>query len=66
MIWVGMPAVRGTKSTSGMSYLDELDRVLAEKAGIVFVDIRDGFVDEQGVTRNRAPTSKDKRGGGDL
>src|SRR5271169_1086304 len=29
-LWVGMPAVRGTKSTSDMSYLDELYRARAE------------------------------------
>ncbi len=47
MLWVGLPAVRGTKSTSDMSYLDELYRARAEKAGIIYVDIWDGFVDEQ-------------------
>ena len=31
-----------------MSYLDELYRAHAEKAGIIYVDIWDGFVDEQG------------------
>ena len=31
-----------------MSYLDELYRARAEKAGIVYVDIWDGFVDENG------------------
>ncbi len=48
IVWVGLPAIRGTKSTSDMSYLDELYRARAEKAGIVYVDIWDGFVDEQG------------------
>ena len=48
VLWVGLPAVRGTKSTSDMSYLDELYRERAEKAGITYVDIWDGFVDEQG------------------
>lgn len=48
VLWVGLPAVRGTRSTSDMSYLDELYRARAEKAGIVYVDIWDGFVDEQG------------------
>jgi hypothetical protein len=55
VIWVGMPAVRGTKSTSDMSYLDELYRARAEKAGIVFVDIWDGFVDEQGRYAQQGP-----------
>src|SRR5215469_6228130 len=48
VIWVGLPAIRGTKATIDMSYLDELYRERAEKAGIVYVDIWDGFVDEDG------------------
>jgi uncharacterized protein len=48
VIWVGLPAIRGTKSTNDMSYLDELYREHAERAGIVYVDIWDGFVDDQG------------------
>jgi hypothetical protein len=48
ILWVGMPAIRGTKSTSDMAYLDEIYRERAEKAGIAYVDIWDGFVDDQG------------------
>jgi uncharacterized protein len=48
IVWVGLPAIRGPKSSSDMSYLDELYRGRAEKAGIVYVDIWDGFVDDQG------------------
>jgi len=48
VIWVGLPAIRGTKSTSDLSYLDELYRGRAERSGIVYVDIWDGFVDDQG------------------
>jgi len=48
VLWVGLPAIRGPKSTSDMSYLDELYRERAEKAGIVYVDIWDGFIDESG------------------
>jgi hypothetical protein len=48
ILWVGLPAVRGTKSTNDMAYLDEIYRERAEKAGIAFVDIWDGFVDDQG------------------
>ena len=55
VFWVGMPAVRGTKSTSDMSYLDELYRARAEKAGITYVDIWDGFVDEQGRYTQQGP-----------
>ncbi len=55
VFWVGMPAVRGTKSTTDMSYLDELYRARAEKAGITYVDIWDGFVDEQGHYTQQGP-----------
>jgi uncharacterized protein len=48
ILWVGLPPIRGTKATSDMSYLDELYRERAEKGGIVYVDIWDGFVDDQG------------------
>jgi hypothetical protein len=48
VLWVGLPALRGTKSTSDMAYLDEIYRERAEKAGIIYVDIWDGFVDDQG------------------
>jgi hypothetical protein len=48
VLWVGLPAIRGTKSITDMAYLDELYRERAEKAGIVYVDIWDGFVDDQG------------------
>ena len=48
VLWVGLPALRGQKSTSDMAYLDELYRERAERAGIIYVDIWDGFVDDQG------------------
>jgi uncharacterized protein len=48
IVWVGLPAIRGAKSTGEMSYLDELYRERAEKAGIAYVDAWDGFVDDQG------------------
>jgi len=48
VLWIGLPAIRGTKSITDMAYLDELYRERAEKAGIIYVDIWDGFVDEQG------------------
>jgi uncharacterized protein len=55
VLWVGLPSIRGAKSTSDMSYLDELYRARAEKAGIVYVDIWDGFVDEQGHYAQQGP-----------
>src|SRR5580658_173872 len=55
VLWVGLPAVYGTKSTSDMSYLDEIFRARAERAGIVYVDIWDGFVDESGRYVTQGP-----------
>jgi uncharacterized protein len=48
VLWVGLPAVRGPRSTADMGYLDDLYHAAADKAGIHYVDIWDGFVDENG------------------
>jgi hypothetical protein len=53
--WVGLPALRGAKSTSDISYLNELYRARAERAGITFVDVWDGFVDESGKFTTQGP-----------
>src|SRR5215469_9897398 len=55
VIWVGLPSQRGTKATEDSSYLNELYRSRAEKAGIVYVDIWDGFVDEEGKFSPQGP-----------
>jgi len=55
VFWVGLPAIRGAKSTSDMNYLDELYRASAEKAGITYIDIWDGFVDERGQFTMQGP-----------
>lgn len=48
VLWVGLPALRGPRATADMSYLDDLYHAAADKAGITYVDIWDGFVDENG------------------
>jgi uncharacterized protein len=48
VFWVGLPSIRGQRSTSDMLYLNELYRTRAEKAGITYIDVWDGFVDEGG------------------
>ncbi len=48
VIWVGLPIIRGPKATSDAQYLNDLYRAQAEKAGIIYVDVWDGFVDEAG------------------
>ena len=55
VIWVGLASQRGTKSSEDSSYLNELYRSRAEKAGIIFVDIWDGFVDEAGRYSAQGP-----------
>jgi len=55
VIWVGLPAIRGTRSTSDMIYLNDLFRARAERAGIVYVDVWDGFVNESGRYSSYGP-----------
>ena len=55
VLWVGLPSIRGAKSTADEVYLNDLYRARAEKAGIVYIDIWDGFVDESGKYSNFGP-----------
>ncbi len=55
VLWVGLPAVRGTKATSDMLFLNGLYRAAAERAGITYVDVWDGFVDEAGRFLQQGP-----------
>jgi hypothetical protein len=55
VLWVGLPAVRGTKATADMLFLDSLYREAAAKAGITYVDVWDGFVDEAGRYLQQGP-----------
>jgi uncharacterized protein len=55
VVWVGLPAVRGPKATSDMLFLDALYRDAAAKAGITYVDVWDGFVDEGGRYLDQGP-----------
>lgn len=55
VLWVGLPAVRGAKATSDMLFLDSLYRDAAGKAGITYVDVWDGFVDEAGRFLQQGP-----------
>jgi lysophospholipase L1-like esterase len=48
VLWVGLPPQRGPRATSDAAYLNELYRSRSERAGIVYVDVWDGFVDEAG------------------
>lgn len=48
VFWVGLPSVRGPKSTSDVQYLNDLYKARAEKLGITYIDVWDGFVDDAG------------------
>ena len=55
VLWVGLPAVRGAKATADMLFLDALYREASAKAGITYVDVWDGFVDEAGRFLQQGP-----------
>jgi hypothetical protein len=55
VVWVGLPAIYGQKGTADMLFLDALYRDAAGKAGITYVDVWDGFVDEAGRFLLRGP-----------
>ncbi|MBR1225465.1 MULTISPECIES: SGNH family hydrolase [unclassified Bradyrhizobium] len=55
VLWVGLPAVRGVKGTSDSLFLNALYRDASAKAGITYVDIWDGFVDEAGRFLQKGP-----------
>jgi hypothetical protein len=55
VIWVGLPPIRGTRPRGELSFLNEMYKSRAEKAGIVYVDVWDGFMDESGEFSNYGP-----------
>jgi len=55
VLWVGLPAIRGPRGTSDMLFLDSLYRESAAKAGITYVDVWDGFVDDSGRFLQKGP-----------
>jgi len=55
VFWVGLPSIKGTRSTADAVYLNDLYRGRAEKAGAVYIDVWDGFVDEAGKFTSNGP-----------
>ncbi len=49
LVWVGMPSFRNATMTSDMLAYNDVFRSASEAAGGSFVDIWDGFVDENGA-----------------
>jgi uncharacterized protein len=55
IFWVGLPPLRGVRATADIPFLNDLYRSRADKAGIVYVDVWDGFVDEDGRFAQAGP-----------
>jgi hypothetical protein len=55
VFWVGLPSIRGTRSTADAVYLNNLYRARAQRAGIVYIDVWDGFVDDAGKYSSYGP-----------
>ncbi|ESY22896.1 MULTISPECIES: DUF459 domain-containing protein [unclassified Mesorhizobium] len=54
-LWVGMPAFKTPKMTSDMLAFNDIYHSAAEKNGGEFVDVWDGFVDENGAFVSTGP-----------
>jgi hypothetical protein len=52
---VGMPAMRLQRLSDDMTYINEILRERATKAGVRYVDVWDGFVDEKGQFMSSGP-----------
>ena len=58
VIWVGLPALQGQQPTSDMLFLNTLFREGAAKAGLSYVDVWEGFVDQAGRFMQYGPDFK--------
>jgi hypothetical protein len=48
VFWVGLPPLKGQRAAADIPYLNDLYRSRADKAGIIYIDVWDGFVGEDG------------------
>jgi uncharacterized protein len=55
IFWVGLPPLRSGRAAADIPFLNDLYRSRADKAGIVYVDVWDGFVDEDGHFAQSGP-----------
>jgi uncharacterized protein len=55
VFWVGLPPLRGQKPAADIPFLNDLYRSRADKAGIIYIDVWDGFVDEDGRYAQSGP-----------
>ena len=54
-LWVGMPAFKSAKMTADMLAFNDIYRSAAQKSGGEFIDIWDGFTDENGAFVTTGP-----------
>jgi uncharacterized protein len=55
VLWVGLPPIRGARAKVDFTYLNEQYKASAQKAAIPYVDVWDGFADEDGNFNLRGP-----------
>lgn len=55
VVWIGEPPVKSADGSADMAFLNSLFKEKAEGAGMRFVDIWDGFADEEGRFVARGP-----------
>ncbi len=56
VFWVGLPSIRGTKSTADAVYLNDLyPRARRTRRRRIYIDVWDGFVDESGKYSSYGP-----------
>jgi hypothetical protein len=48
LFWVGLPAMKSARLSQDMQFYNEIIRERAARAGVPFIDVWDGFVDESG------------------
>ena len=53
--WVGLPSQRNVRASTDSTYLNDLYRQRAERAGINYIDVWDGFVDDAGRFTPQGP-----------
>ncbi|MCX5496817.1 DUF459 domain-containing protein [Kaistia dalseonensis] len=53
--WVGLPPLKSADGSADMAYLNTVFKARAEAVGVKFIDIWDGFADENGTFVSRGP-----------
>ena len=55
VLWVGLPPIRGARAKVDLTYLNDIYKASSLKGGITYVDVWDGFADEDGNFNLRGP-----------